>query len=65
MARLPGKSFWLSNCRHSLILLPCILQPPASSEGWSEVPGSPRKWLAHQGLRHGVLSLQSRVWAQT
>lgn len=30
MSRLPGKSFWLSNCRHSLILLPCLFQPPAS-----------------------------------
>lgn len=29
MSRLPGKS-WLSNCRHSLILLPCLFQPPAS-----------------------------------
>lgn len=25
MARLPGKSFWLSNCRYSFILAPYIL----------------------------------------
>lgn len=66
MSRLPGKSFWLSNCRHSLILLPCLFQPSASWECWSEVTERPWKWLTSQRLRSaGVFALRPECGAQT